>query len=745
MPRVQLDPLIPKDKQTEFRLIRQDIYRYRAEELAADQDDRQVIKDEFVGTYWHDPVGWARDCIIWKPGEFLAPYQQEILGALPEHRRVSFRSLHGAGKDLEVTTSLPTPTGWTTMGAVQVDDWLLDEAGRPCRVTCKPPPMWRDAYEVRFDDGSMIVAGATHDWVAVPVDRPGAGGTKITTEAMARTVRTADGQFRWVISTSAPLTLPPRTVVSVTPVGQRFTQCVAVDAPSHLFLAGESMIPTHNTTSMAIAVLWFSLTRDVAGADWKIPTTASVWRQLQDFLWPEIHKWARRLDWEQVGRAPFKTGTELLKMSLKLDTGAAFAVASDDPASIEGAHADEILYIFDESKALGDATFDAAEGAFSTGNAYAMAVSTPGEPVGRFYDIHARKPGLEDWWVKHVTLAETIAAGRVNGEWARQRALLWGEDSAVYKNRVLGEFAGSDEDSVIPLAWIEMAQERWRQQYTTGVDGEFRGVPVQVNVGTRRVLEPGEKVHIIGLDVARGGADRTVAALRQGNTICELRRFPYSDDTMATAHLCIAIQDAHQSPKAVVDVIGIGAGVYDRIREERRPCSPFNASNGTTRRDFSGEFGFSNFRSFAHWNAREMLDPNLGCDVALPPDDRLTGDLVTPKWRVMSGGRIQVESKDEIKKRIGRSPDDGDAVIMALSDSGGSWADLYRDEPPETVDEDGVAAPRAKPSRSGGWGGAYQDPDDTPTPAGPPVPGGGYFGAAPKSKEPPRSGWYNGG
>ena len=89
------------------------------------------------------------------------------------------------------------------------------------------------------------------------------------------------------------------------------------------------------TALAAIGVLWFATTRDIAGVDWKVPTTASAWRQLQKFLWPEIHKWARRIDWNKVGRDPFGRD-ELLKLSLNLRTGEAFALASDEPSRARG-------------------------------------------------------------------------------------------------------------------------------------------------------------------------------------------------------------------------------------------------------------------------------------------------------------------------------------------------------------------------------------------------------------------------
>lgn len=406
------------------------------------------------------------------------------------------------------------------------------------------------------------------------------------------------------------------------------------------------------TALAAWAVLWFSLTRD--GYDWKIPTTASAWRQLNKFLWPEIRKWARRIDWAKVGREPFKEHLELLDLSLKLDTGEAFALASDNSALIEGAHAENLLYVFDESKEIKPDTWDSAEGAFSTGDVYWLAISTPGEPQGRFYDIQSRKPGYEDWWVRRITLEETIRAGRVSKQWASDRQRQWGEQSAVYQNRVLGEFAASDEDGVIPLSWIELANERWLAWEEAGKPGQFS---------------------CVGVDVARSGPDKTVQALRYGKVIAELRRTS-KEDTMQTAGRVKGILDAHGG-SAIIDVIGIGAGVVDRLREQKYNVSPFNASERTDQNDRSGELGFSNLRSAAWWNLREMLDPINGEEIALPPDDLLTGDLTAPHWRVMSGGKIEIEGKDDIKKRLGRSTDDGDAVVQAFYMGGAQTATAW--------------------------------------------------------------------
>jgi hypothetical protein len=168
---------------------------------------------------------------------------------------------------------------------------------------------------------------------------------------------------------------------------------------------------------LAWIILWFALTRSGV-TDFKIPTTASVFRQLQHFLWPEIHKWARFLNWERLGRMPFDERTELSSMALRLKGGEAFAMSSRRADLIEGAHASELLFVFDEAKTITDPTWDSAEGAFSAGKCYWLAFSTPGDPVGRFYDIQSRKPGYEDWWVRHVTIEALKALGDVWLLWA---------------------------------------------------------------------------------------------------------------------------------------------------------------------------------------------------------------------------------------------------------------------------------------------------------------------------------------
>ncbi len=370
--------------------------------------------------------------------------------------------------------------------------------------------------------------------------------------------------------------------------------------------------------------------------DWKVVTTASAWRQLTRYLWPEVHKWAGRLRLDVP---------DLLKQSIHGKTGEAFPAASNRPELIEGAQAERLLYLVDEAKAVPEGTWDAIEGALAgTGEVYQLAISTPGPPAGRFYKIHQRAAGYQEWWAKHVTLAEAVAAGRVDAAWAEKRKAQWGEASAVYRQRVLGEFAADDEDAVIRLSNVEAANERWYEWDDAGRPGAFT---------------------CAGCDIARGGMAKTVIARRFQRTLAELERHDYRD-TMAAAGIIVGVLRAHGG-FASIDVNQLGAGVVDRVREQGFKVLAFNGSAKTDRRDKSGELGFVNTRSAAWWNVRELLEPDQADPIALPEDDDLTGDLTSVNQQPpRSEGKISIETKDDVVARLGKSPDAGDACVMAF-------------------------------------------------------------------------------
>ena len=395
------------------------------------------------------------------------------------------------------------------------------------------------------------------------------------------------------------------------------------------------------STTAAWAVLW---AMSVFPTDVKVVTTASVWRQLEHYLWPEIHKWARGARWDLLGME-VREGKELLQLSLKIKDREAFAAASDNPSYIEGAHASVVFFIFDEAKAIPDPMWDAAEGAFSQAGvggrlAFALAISTPAEPSGRFYDIHSRKRGFEDWWTRHVTLEEAVRAGQISAEWAEQKRIQWGEESPAFQNRVLGEFSTHAENTVIPLSWIEAATERWLEQQGVGVGKES-----------------------IGVDVARFGEDRSAIVRMVGRTMTSLEYVGQRDAMEIAGRVA---QMANKKTPIGVDSIGVGAGVVDRLREQGYNVIPINTATSTDMTDVSGELFFLNLRSAMWWMMRDGLDPTNPYPIAIIPDDELIGELVAPRWRLTSRGAIQIESKDEIRKRLKRSTDGADALGHAL-------------------------------------------------------------------------------
>ncbi len=235
--------------------------------------------------------------------------------------------------------------------------------------------------------------------------------------------------------------------------------------PDHRQVAVSGPRGMSKTAISALAILWFGTTRD-GFTDWKVPTTAGAYRQLEEFLWPEVHKWARRLRWDRIGRRPWRRHDELMTLKLRGETGAAFAAASDDANLIEGAHGSQVMYLLDESKSIPDEVWDAIEGVFSNvgtrgREGYWLAGSTPGAKVGRFYHIHVNHDAaFAHWQARAVTLEECLAENMISAAWVDKMARQWGRDSALFVTQVLGRFANIDEHGVVPASWIEDAMQR---------------------------------------------------------------------------------------------------------------------------------------------------------------------------------------------------------------------------------------------------------------------------------------------
>jgi hypothetical protein len=215
---------------------------------------------------------------------------------------------------------------------------------------------------------------------------------------------------------------------------------------------------------------------------------------------------------------------------------------------------------------------------------------------------------------------------------------------------LLGDFnagIGSDPWQVIPRDWIRLAQERWTQ--------EPPDLPMQA----------------MGVDVARGGADKTVIARRYGNWFAPLLTYQGKDTPDGNTAAAQVARHHEGEATVYIDVIGVGASVYDilhtqqmRNPKDASPVVGVNVADRSTAKDKSRKFGFVNKKAELWWKFREALDPDNGQDIALPPDSELVADLTSARWVLQTNG-IAVESKEHIKKRIGRSPDKADALILA--------------------------------------------------------------------------------
>lgn len=387
------------------------------------------------------------------------------------------------------------------------------------------------------------------------------------------------------------------------------------------------------STGNAIAIWSFILYHHSRGHDWKVATTAGVYRQLTKYLWPEIRKWYRKINWAHIGIDPAQI--TVLQESIKCPTGEAFAMTSNDPGLIEGLHADYLLIVLDEAKSIPDEVWDAMEGALGSGHCWVLATSTPGIPSGRFHAIQARKAGLEDWEPRRITMEDAIAARRMSRAWAEKRREQYGEDSPVYRNYVLGEFASPEEGGLIPLEWIEAAMLRYpdviQAPVSAGVDVAGEGFDLSV-------LAMGDSAGVSSIDTWSGIKERELYA----NIIAATRR---------------RMTDAGSSamPRYTVDSNGIGGNVCMMMEEDHLEVERFGSGPG----GMLDGIEFLNQRALGYWRLRQELNPALPDPIYLPHDDNLLAELVAIRTELDRHGKTKIVEKVKIKPH----PDRADAVM----------------------------------------------------------------------------------
>jgi hypothetical protein len=222
-----------------------------------------------------------------------------------------------------------------------------------------------------------------------------------------------------------------------------------------------------------------------------------------------------------------------------------------------------------------------------------------------------------------------------------------------------GDFTSGQEDDswqVIPSEWVRAAQRRWKEHPCTKI--------LYTNEPYAGKYMP--KMTSIGVDVARGGTDESVIALvYDSEYYVELETIPghYTPDGPSLGAEILKLRKNYAPIH--VDAIGVGTSVLDWLESQNINVEAVTGNEKGVGRDSSSKFRFKNKRAEVWWNFRESLDPKKGSRVCLPPDGQLLSDLCAPLYKVNEGNVIQIESKQDLKKRLGRSPDRGDAVVYA--------------------------------------------------------------------------------
>ena len=395
----------------------------------------------------------------------------------------------------------------------------------------------------------------------------------------------------------------------------------------------------------AVAVLWFLFNHQHS----LVITTGPTSRQVEGILWKEIGMMHRRARWPLGGK--------LLTKELNVDRdwrAFGFTAPDYDPDKFQGYHAPHILVVLDEAAGISSEIYEAVDSVLSAGNARRLEIGNPtdgsSEFAKSFKTVGVNKitisaldtPNFTSFGITHEDLETGAWEDKVGGrplpaphlvrpEWAAKMLRRHGPDSVFFRSRVLAQFPPAGKDTLIPLAWIEAAQQR--------------------------SLDPSTP-HRLSLDVGRGG-DPSIIGERRGPVYRKLSQID-SDDTMVVAgHLVQALTDT-EAPSACIDSIGIGAGVYDRCMELGKPVE--EAVAGSKAMDPER---YANARAEWNWTLRELFrSGEIDID---EHDEELASQLCEIRWKPDSKGRVTIESKDDMKKRLGRSPDDADAMAIAYA------------------------------------------------------------------------------
>ena len=378
-------------------------------------------------------------------------------------------------------------------------------------------------------------------------------------------------------------------------------------------------------------ILWWMLTHYPC----KIAVTGNTQHQLQDVLWTEVDKWYRKLP--EGFKSQLEIKSDKITLAGAKDSFCSLRVSRrEQPESLQGFHSENMLFICEEASGIPDIIFEVAEGSLSTEGAKVVMCGNPTRSDGYFFEaFHS----MRDHWFNMTVSCE-------EGEYVSEKFLTdmkskYGEDSNIYRVRVLGDFPTQSDDVLLPLHLVESA--------------------------TKRDVEPSPTTPVVwGLDVARYGSDRSALAKRRGQELLEPIKTWSGKDLMELAGIILTEYEAvryNDRPLAIyIDAIGIGAGLADRLKELDLPAVSVAVSESASLKE-----KFTRLRDELFWLAREWFE---GRDVKIPQDDALIQEITGIRYKYLSTGKLKIESKDEMKRRGQRSPDVADSFVLTFADQG---------------------------------------------------------------------------
>lgn len=384
-------------------------------------------------------------------------------------------------------------------------------------------------------------------------------------------------------------------------------------------------------------------------------TTAPTWSQVKKLLWGEIHLAVQNAKLE----IPTPNETEIRIPTTGDPLGKtryAYGLSTNDSVNFQGQHG-KVLIVLDEAPGVEPAIWDAIEGIRAAGDVRLLAIGNPVIASGPFYEAFTTNRDTWDTFTisafdtpnfrglnleSLLALSDDEAATYVTRPYlitpgfVREKYREWGPAHPMWQSRVLGEFPDQAEDALISLAWIEAAKNR---------------EPIDNRTPTLRA----------GLDVAGPGEDETVLAVRDGPSILGLHAWP---DTDPRGQVVAALRSYGERVKRVkVDSAGIGYYMAQHLRDAGFSVDEVNV--GETPRDPEK---FRNLKAELYWGLRQRLQDG---DARGFVDERTNAQLAGIRYKHTSRGQVEIESKEEARKRGVKSPDRAEAVMLAFAQPGG--------------------------------------------------------------------------